>query len=62
VRTLQSPDLTTVPLGLAQFRGSYGTDYGQILALSLLGTIPVVILFVVMRRRIVASFATSGLK
>lgn len=59
---IQSADLTTVPLGLAQFRGSYGTDYGQILALSLLGAIPVVILFVLMRRRIVASFATSGLK
>ncbi|MCC6856142.1 MAG: carbohydrate ABC transporter permease [Microbacteriaceae bacterium] len=59
---LQSQRLTTVPLGLAQFRGANSTDYGQLLAVSILGAIPVVILFIVMRRHIVSSFASSGLK
>jgi ABC-type glycerol-3-phosphate transport system permease component len=59
---VQSDDLNTVPLGLVQFRGPYGTDYGQILALSLLGAVPVILLFIFMRRQIIASFATSGLK
>jgi len=59
---VQSDDLNTVPLGLAQFQGPYGTDYGQILALSLLGSVPVILLFTFMRRQIIASFVTSGLK
>lgn len=59
---IQNNDLNTVPLGLVKFRGPYGTDYGQILALALLGAVPVVLLFIVMRRQIITSFATSGLK
>jgi ABC-type glycerol-3-phosphate transport system permease component len=59
---VQSQSLTTVPLGLAQFRGANSTNYGQMLAVSILGALPVVMLFIVMRRRIVASFATSGIK
>lgn len=59
---VQNQALLTVPLGLAQFRGSNATDYGQMIAVSILGTLPVLVLFVVMRRHIVASFATSGIK
>jgi len=59
---VQSQELTTVPLGLAQFRGANATDYGQVLAVSLLGAIPAVIVFLIMRRQIVSSFASSGLK
>lgn len=59
---VQSQALTTVPLGLVQFRGPYGTDYGEILAVSTLSALPAIVIFVLMRRHIVASFATSGLK
>lgn len=59
---IQSQNMTTVPLGLAQFRGSNSTDYGQVMAVAMLAAVPVVIIFVILRRRIVASFATSGLK
>ena len=59
---VQSQELTTVPLGLAQFRGANATDYGQVLAVSLLGAIPAILVFLIMRRQIVSSFASSGLK
>ncbi|MCZ4302486.1 carbohydrate ABC transporter permease [Microbacterium oxydans] len=57
-----STGMTTVPLGLSQFRGSNATDYGQVLAVSMLAAIPVIVVFLVLRRHIVASFASSGLK
>lgn len=57
-----STGMTTVPLGLSQFRGSNATDYGQVLAVSMLAAIPVVLVFLALRRHIVASFASSGLK
>ena len=58
----QSPSMSTVPLGLAQFRGSYFTNYVQLLAVSLLATLPVVALYITMQRQIVGSFASSGIK
>jgi multiple sugar transport system permease protein len=57
-----STGMTTVPLGLSQFRGSNATDYGQVLAVSMLAAIPVILVFLALRRHIVASFASSGLK
>lgn len=59
---VQSTDLMTVPLGLTQFRGANATNYGQILAVSVLGSLPAVAVFIGMRRRIMASFASSGMK
>lgn len=57
-----STGMMTVPLGLTQFRGSNATDYGQLLAVSMIAAIPVVIVFLFMRRHIVSSFASSGIK
>ncbi len=59
---VQSPDYTTVPLGLALFRGAYATNYTQILAASLVAAAPVVLLYLAMQRQIIASFISSGLK
>ena len=57
----QSDNVTTVPIGLLRFRGTYQTNYGEIFAMSILSALPVIVLFVVMRRRIMSSFATSGI-
>jgi multiple sugar transport system permease protein len=59
---VQSPDYTTVPLGLALFRGTYATNYTQILAASLVAAAPVVLLYLAMQRQIIASFISSGIK
>jgi multiple sugar transport system permease protein len=59
---VQSPDYTTVPLGLALFRGAYATNYTQILAASLVAAAPVVLLYLAMQRQIISSFISSGIK
>ncbi len=58
----QNPDVMTVPLGIVQFRGSYFTNYTQILAVSILAAAPVIVLYLLMQRQIIATFASSGLK
>jgi ABC-type glycerol-3-phosphate transport system permease component len=59
---VQSPSMSTIPLGLAQFKGSYFTNYTQLLAVATLATLPVMALYMVMQRQIVSSFASSGIK
>ncbi|HXT34683.1 MAG TPA: carbohydrate ABC transporter permease [Chloroflexota bacterium] len=58
----QSPDVFTVPLGIVQFRGSYFTNYTQILAVALVAAAPVVVLYLAMQRQIISTFASSGIK
>jgi multiple sugar transport system permease protein len=58
----QNPDVMTVPLGIVQFRGSYFTNYTQILAVSLMAAAPVIVLYLVMQRQIIETFASSGIK
>jgi multiple sugar transport system permease protein len=59
----RSRDLRTVPVGLAAFQQEMGrTDYGQIMAGSVLAMLPMFILFVLLQRHIIQSLATSGLK
>jgi multiple sugar transport system permease protein len=58
----QSADVFTVPLGIVQFRGSYSTNYIQILAVALVAAAPVVVLYLAMQRQIISTFASSGIK
>jgi multiple sugar transport system permease protein len=59
---VQNESRMTIPLGLSLFRGNNATAYGEVFAVSLVAAIPVAILFMLMRRQIVSSFATSGIK
>lgn len=59
---LSNPDLMTIPVGLATVQGSYGQRMSDIQASSILGSLPLVILFLIFQRRIVEGFAGSGLK
>jgi multiple sugar transport system permease protein len=59
----RSKDMRTVPVGLASFVQEMGvTDYGQIMAGSVLSMLPMFVLFALLQRFIVQSLATSGLK
>lgn len=59
---LNSPDLFTVPLLLASFRGQFGSiNYGLVMAASAIATIPMLVAFVIGQRRILSSMAASGL-
>lgn len=59
----RSRDMRTIPVGLAAFQQEMGrTDYGQIMAGSVLAMLPMFLLFVLLQRHIIQSVATSGLK
>jgi ABC-type glycerol-3-phosphate transport system permease component len=57
---VQSRDLYTIPLGLAQYSSKYFTNYVGILAMSVLAIIPVIVLFLFARRRLLDAIMVSG--
>ena len=59
---LNDPDLYTLPLGLAQFRGRLGTDVGATAAGSLVSIIPVLVVYALAQRKFIEGIALSGLK
>ncbi len=59
---LRDPTLFTLPIGLQFLKGQYTTDYGALMAMTLLSVAPLVILFLVFQRYFVQGLATTGLK
>jgi multiple sugar transport system permease protein len=59
---IDDSELYTLPLGLAQFRGRYGADVGELAAASMLAVLPVLIVYFVAQRRFVEGIALTGLK
>ncbi len=59
---LNSTELKTVQLGIRMFMGQYSTEYGLIMAASVVSLIPVVIVFLIFQKQFVQGIATSGLK
>jgi multiple sugar transport system permease protein len=59
---VSNPKLMTIPVGLATVQGSFGQRYSDIQASSLLGALPLVILFLIFQKRIVEGVAGTGLK
>lgn len=60
---LQSPDLTTIPVRLARFVGSEGVvRLGPLAAASLLATVPSLIVFIALQRRITSGLLAGGVK
>jgi multiple sugar transport system permease protein len=57
---INSSSLYTVPLGLTHFSSQYFTNYAGTLAMSVVGALPVLVLFVVVRRRILDSVMVSS--
>ncbi len=59
---LRDPALFTLPIGLQFLQGQYLTDYGALMAMTLLATAPLVVLFLVFQRYFVQGLATTGLR
>jgi multiple sugar transport system permease protein len=59
---LSNPKLMTIPVGLATVQGSFGQRYSDIMASSILGALPLILLFLFFQRRIVEGIAGTGLK
>ncbi len=50
------------PIGLQFLQGQYQTDYGALMAMTLVSVIPLVILFLAFQRFFVQGLATTGLR
>jgi ABC-type glycerol-3-phosphate transport system permease component len=59
---LRDPVLFTLPIGLQFLKGQYTTDYGALMAMTLLSVAPLVILFLVFQRYFVQGLATTGIR
>jgi ABC-type glycerol-3-phosphate transport system permease component len=54
--------LRTLPLAISLFMSSYGTAWDQLMAIAVLGTLPMIILFFFLQRAFIQGIAVSGLK
>jgi len=52
----------TLPLGIALFESSYGTNYPQLMAVAFLAMLPVLIVFLVLQRNFIEALTMSGVK
>lgn len=52
----------TAPVGLQQFTGMYGTDWGDITAAATLIVAPILVLMIILRRQMVAGLAFGAVK
>jgi ABC-type glycerol-3-phosphate transport system permease component len=59
---LKDSALYTLPIGLQFLQGQYQTDYGALMAMTLLAVAPLVVLFLVFQRYFVQGLATTGIK
>ena len=59
---LQTPDHWTLPLGLFQFIGFHKTDWPPLMAVVVMATLPIVVLYVFFQRYFVEGIAASGVK
>lgn len=59
---LKSPEKKTIQLGLKMFIGQYSSEYGLIMAGSVLSLIPVILIFILLQKHFVQGIASTGLK
>jgi multiple sugar transport system permease protein len=59
---LTKTELKTIQIGLRMFISQYSSEYGLIMAASVVSLIPVLIIFLALQRYFVQGIATSGLK
>ena len=57
-----SPNLYTVPVGLASLSGEFQTDWEMIMTGSSIATIPTLIVFIILQRNIIDGIMLTGLK
>jgi raffinose/stachyose/melibiose transport system permease protein len=59
---LNSESLYTLPLGIMQFQGQFGTDWARVLAFVSLALVPTVIFYLLAERQIVAGLTAGAVK
>ncbi|MDB1087536.1 carbohydrate ABC transporter permease [Streptomyces sp. ACA25] len=58
----KSPEAKTLPLWLASFQEQFGNDWGATMAASSLVTIPVLVLFLILQRRVTGGMSAGAVK
>ena len=58
----QTTDMRTVPIGINLLMGQHAYDWSQMMAMSVLGSIPVLILFVFFQKYFIAGMSSGGVK
>ncbi len=59
---MSSNDMRTLPLGVLSYIGEHGTDWGKLMASSVLLMIPIVIIFALVQRQFVAGLTRGAIK
>ncbi len=59
---IDKPDLYTVTMGLAMFKGNYGTQWHLLLAGSVISILPLLLVYISMQKYFVRGMLTSGTK
>jgi raffinose/stachyose/melibiose transport system permease protein len=59
---LNKEQLWTLPLGIMQFQGQFGTDWGRVLAFVALSLIPTIVFYLLAERQIVAGLTAGAVK
>ncbi len=59
---LREPRLQTLPVALQAFRGQFTTDYGGLMAMTLVSVVPMVVLFLTFQRYFVQGLARTGIR
>jgi multiple sugar transport system permease protein len=54
--------LQTIPVGLSTVNSFYGAQYAQVMALAIMGSLPLLIAFLLFQRQIVQGISNTGLK
>jgi multiple sugar transport system permease protein len=57
-----TPQMFTLPVGLANFSGTYQFEYAKSMAAALIASLPVVLVFLFFQRQFIQSVAMAGLK
>jgi multiple sugar transport system permease protein len=60
--TINAADVMTLPIALIQFRGDYFSEYGQLMAGTVITALPTIIVFLLAQRMIIRSITLTGLK
>lgn len=58
----QTDNMRTVPVGLTLLMGQYNYQWNQIMAMSVLGCLPVVVLFLIFQRHFVSGLSSGAVK
>lgn len=54
--------LRTLPLGMAAFQAGFNTQYGEVMAVSVFGSLPTVVFFLALQRYFVEGAVSTGVK